>query len=63
MRNIVLRFDMRSSDQCPETPTELYTAALEMASWADRNTVDVVGLSEHHDTRDGFYPHHCNWQE
>jgi alkanesulfonate monooxygenase SsuD/methylene tetrahydromethanopterin reductase-like flavin-dependent oxidoreductase (luciferase family) len=54
MRNIILRFDMRSSLHCPETPTERYTAALEMASWADRNCVDVVGLSEHHDTRDGF---------
>ena len=25
-----------------------------MAAWADQHTVDVVGLSEHHDTRDGF---------
>lgn len=25
-----------------------------MARWADRNTVDVVGLSEHHDSKDGF---------
>ena len=54
MRNIVLRFDMRSSPQCKETPAERYRAALEMAAWADRNTVDVVGLSEHHDTTDGF---------
>ena len=23
-------------------------------SWADRNTVDVIGLSEHHNTTDGF---------
>jgi alkanesulfonate monooxygenase SsuD/methylene tetrahydromethanopterin reductase-like flavin-dependent oxidoreductase (luciferase family) len=54
MRNIVLRFDMRSAPQCKETPTERYRAALEMAEWADRNSVDVVGLSEHHDTADGF---------
>lgn len=25
-----------------------------MAAWADRNPVDLVGLSEHHLTDDGF---------
>jgi alkanesulfonate monooxygenase SsuD/methylene tetrahydromethanopterin reductase-like flavin-dependent oxidoreductase (luciferase family) len=54
MRNIVLRFDMRSSPECPDTPADRYRAALDMASWADRNTVDVIGLSEHHDSTDGF---------
>jgi len=54
MRNIVLRFDMRSSPDCPERPPARYRAALDMARWADRNTVDVVGLSEHHATDDGF---------
>lgn len=54
MRNIVLRFDMRSSRSCTETAAYRYGAAIEMAAWADGNTVDVVGLSEHHDTDDGF---------
>jgi len=54
MRNIVLRFDMRSAPDCPEQPAERYRAAIDMACWADRNTVDVVGLSEHHATVDGF---------
>lgn len=54
MRNVVLRFDMRSAPQCPNTAVERYHAALDMARWADRNSVDVVGLSEHHDTADGF---------
>lgn len=54
MRSIVLRFDMRSAPQCRETPAERYRAAIDMAAWADRNSVDVVGLSEHHDTTDGF---------
>ncbi len=54
IRNIVLRFDMRSSPKCPDASADRYRAALEMASWADRNTVDVIGLSEHHDTTDGF---------
>jgi alkanesulfonate monooxygenase SsuD/methylene tetrahydromethanopterin reductase-like flavin-dependent oxidoreductase (luciferase family) len=54
MRNIVLRFDMRCAPQTRETSVERYRAALDMAAWADCNTVDVVGLSEHHDTADGF---------
>lgn len=54
MRNIVLRFDLRSAPNCSETPAERYRTALEMAQWADQNTVDVIGLSEHHDTTDGF---------
>ena len=54
MRNIVLRFDMRSAPQCNETPSERYHAALDMAAWADQNSVDVIGLSEHHNTTDGF---------
>jgi alkanesulfonate monooxygenase SsuD/methylene tetrahydromethanopterin reductase-like flavin-dependent oxidoreductase (luciferase family) len=53
-RNIVLRFDMRCAPQCPNTPAERYRCALEMSQWADRNAVDVVGLSEHHNTTDGF---------
>jgi hypothetical protein len=54
MRNIVLRFDMRSAPHCTDSAADRYTAALEMAAWADKNTVDVVGLSEHHNTTDGF---------
>src|SRR5678815_6069475 len=54
MRNIVLRFDMRSAAHCTESSSQRYRAALEMASWADRNAVDVIGLSEHHATNDGF---------
>ncbi|CAA0115162.1 Alkanal monooxygenase alpha chain [Halioglobus japonicus] len=54
MRNIVLRFDMRCAPQCTESAEERYQAALEMARWADENSIDVVGLSEHHNTNDGF---------
>jgi alkanesulfonate monooxygenase SsuD/methylene tetrahydromethanopterin reductase-like flavin-dependent oxidoreductase (luciferase family) len=52
-RNIVLRFDMRRSPACPESSAYRYRTALEMARWAD-DLVDVVGLSEHHGTGDGF---------
>jgi alkanesulfonate monooxygenase SsuD/methylene tetrahydromethanopterin reductase-like flavin-dependent oxidoreductase (luciferase family) len=54
MRNIVLRFDMRSSPTCPDSPADRYKAAIDMACWADTNTVDVIGLSEHHHSADGF---------
>ena len=53
-RNIVLRFDMRCAPQCPDSQTNRYQAAIAMASWADQNSVDVIGLSEHHATEDGF---------
>lgn len=53
-RNLVLRFDMRSAPHCPDTVRDRYKAAVDMARWADQNSIDVVGLSEHHDTEDGF---------
>jgi alkanesulfonate monooxygenase SsuD/methylene tetrahydromethanopterin reductase-like flavin-dependent oxidoreductase (luciferase family) len=52
-RNIVLRFDMRRSPDCIESSAHRYRTAIEMASRAD-DLVDVVGLSEHHATSDGF---------
>lgn len=53
-RNIVLRFDMRSAPMCPDDQRSRYKTAIEMAAWADRCGIDVVGLSEHHATEDGF---------
>ena len=52
-RNIVLRFDMRRSPDCRDSNSDRYRAAIEMASQMDE-LVDVVGLSEHHATGDGF---------
>ena len=54
MRNIVLRFDMRTAPFCPEDQANRYSAAIEMAAWADDLPIDVIGLSEHHNTEDGF---------
>ncbi|MDG2273049.1 MAG: LLM class flavin-dependent oxidoreductase [Halioglobus sp.] len=54
MRNIVVRFDMRNSPACLDTATDRYLATLDMASWSDDHEVDVIGLSEHHGTSDGF---------
>jgi alkanesulfonate monooxygenase SsuD/methylene tetrahydromethanopterin reductase-like flavin-dependent oxidoreductase (luciferase family) len=53
-RSIVLRFDMRSAPRCPEDAATRYRSVLDMAAWADDNPIDVVGLSEHHNTDDGF---------
>lgn len=53
-RNVVLRFDMRSAPDCPDAQGDRYRAAVDMAQWADGRSFDVIGLSEHHDTRDGF---------
>jgi alkanesulfonate monooxygenase SsuD/methylene tetrahydromethanopterin reductase-like flavin-dependent oxidoreductase (luciferase family) len=53
-RSIVLRFDLRSAPFCPDSPASRYRAALDMAAWADEQAVDVIGLSEHHVTEDGF---------
>ena len=52
--NIVIRFDMRSSPLCNDASADRYQAALEMATWADDQVINVVGLSEHHYTSDGF---------
>jgi alkanesulfonate monooxygenase SsuD/methylene tetrahydromethanopterin reductase-like flavin-dependent oxidoreductase (luciferase family) len=54
LRNIVLRFDMRAAPFAPDDAASRYRAAVEMAQWADRRQIDVVGLSEHHNTEDGF---------
>ena len=52
--NIVLRFDMRTSPLCKDTSADRYRAALDIASWADNQMVNVVDVSEHHTTCDGF---------
>ena len=54
MRNIVLRFDMRAAPWAPDAAGSRYRVAIDMARWADRRQIDVVGLSEHHNTGDGF---------
>lgn len=53
-RNVVLRFDMRAAPFSPDTAADRYQAAIAMARWADQRAIDVVGLSEHHLSGDGF---------
>jgi alkanesulfonate monooxygenase SsuD/methylene tetrahydromethanopterin reductase-like flavin-dependent oxidoreductase (luciferase family) len=48
-----MRFDMRAPEG--RTP-ELYTAAIEMAAWAEDNGGVACVLSEHHASPDGYMP-------
>jgi alkanesulfonate monooxygenase SsuD/methylene tetrahydromethanopterin reductase-like flavin-dependent oxidoreductase (luciferase family) len=52
----VLRFDMRAPAFSPATSSDLYAAALDMASWADEHGFHSVSLPEHHGVEDGFLP-------
>ena len=57
MKNIktTFLFDMRAPKW--GTPVaKLYAAALEMAAFADRIGVDVLGVMEHHGSEDGYLP-------
>lgn len=52
MLQTMIRFDMRAPFDTPHE--DLYPAALEMGTWADRCGIDVIMLSEHHGTDDGY---------
>lgn len=52
---LVMIFDMRAPDfGAPRD--ELFSAALDMAEWADGLGFDVIGLGEHHGAEDGYNP-------
>lgn len=50
-----LRFDMRAPG-FGAPAAELYSAALDMAEYADRHGLDNIVLSEHHGSDDGYLP-------
>ena len=52
---VTVSFDMRAPAWGTPTP-ELYSAAIEMAAFADRIGVDRIGLMEHHGSDDGYLP-------
>lgn len=54
MALLALRFDFRNPDFAGVPMSERYSAALEMARWADGLGFDRVVLSEHHGEPDGF---------
>ena len=51
----MLRFDMRAKDG-PASAADLYTAALEMAVFGERNGAAAAIVSEHHASPDGYLP-------
>lgn len=51
----LMRFDMRAPDFGAPT-SELYAAALDMASWAEGRGALAVVVSEHHTSADGYLP-------
>lgn len=52
----LVRFDLRNPDFAGVTFAERYTAALDMAAWADENGAAAIVLSEHHGSDDGYLP-------
>jgi alkanesulfonate monooxygenase SsuD/methylene tetrahydromethanopterin reductase-like flavin-dependent oxidoreductase (luciferase family) len=54
MTLISMRFDLRRPEWADVDRNEQYQTCLEMCRWADRVGIDVVVLSEHHGTPDGY---------
>jgi alkanesulfonate monooxygenase SsuD/methylene tetrahydromethanopterin reductase-like flavin-dependent oxidoreductase (luciferase family) len=52
----IIRFDMRAPGLEPREAQRLYAAALEMGEWADARGFDMLTLSEHHSSPDGYLP-------
>lgn len=55
--HVALRYDMRCPEGVAAAPREaLYATALDQIAYADRNGIDSIVLSEHHDVDDGYLP-------
>lgn len=52
----IIRFDYRTPGLSREEASRYYRTSLEMAEWAEGKGFDMVVLSEHHGTDDGFCP-------
>lgn len=51
-----MRFDFRNPGPAGVDMADRYEAALEMAEWADARGADLLTLSEHHGSEDGYLP-------
>src|SRR2546423_14534714 len=56
MPMLLLRLDMRRTDFAKVRRSDMYSAALDMASWADEYGFLSAVLSEHHGVDDGYLP-------
>jgi len=56
MAMIGIRYDLRVPPFGSASHAELYAACLDQCTWADRNGLDMVVLSEHHGVDDGYLP-------
>ena len=56
MAMILLRYDLRIPPGGLVTPSGQYSAFMDQVRWGDRLGLDMVVLSEHHGTDDGFMP-------
>ena len=53
---LILRFDFRLKPDSPATMQELYSTALDMCQWGERNNAATAMFSEHHSSPDGYLP-------
>ena len=53
---LILRFDFRLKPDSPTTMQELYSTALDMCQWGERNKAVTAMFSEHHSSPDGYLP-------
>src|SRR5437868_13387786 len=51
-----LRFDFRNPELAGTTMADRYSAALDMAEWADRLGCVSIAVSEHHASPDSYLP-------
>ena len=56
MAMVIMRYDLRVPAHLDVNASTQYGAMLEQVKWADRVGLDMVVLSEHHGTDDGFMP-------
>ena len=56
MAMVIMRYDLRVPSHLDVNASTQYGAMLEQVKWADRVGLDMVVLSEHQGTDDGFMP-------
>ena len=53
---LTLRFDFRLKPGSVSTMREMYSTALDICQWGERNNALTVMFSEHHSSPDGYLP-------